>query len=251
MPWERIGFFANTIERGNADLEHSTAWNYDIFLSFYNRLGLFTIGGFYKEVEAIDYIRQTRIAEGDFNGFQVTEPVNAKGTSTVYGFEVELQANLRFLPNPLDGIVLYANYTRIYSETFFPFFEIGPRSPDPPFRPVIIDTVRTGRLPGQADYIANLSIGYEKGGFSGRLSMIYQGSSLQRIETRGELDGFTNAFARWDLAVQQKIGRGISFYLNVNNLTDRSEAAFLGIETFSTVEEFFGWTADLGVRYKF
>lgn len=66
-----------------------------------------------------------------------------------------------------------------------------------------------------------------------------------------ELDGFTDTFARWDLAVQQKVGRGISFYLNVNNLTDRPESAFLGIETFATVEEFFGWTADLGVRYTF
>ena len=251
VPWERIDFFDNNIERGNADLKHSKAWNYDAFLSFYNRLGLFTVGGFYKEVEGIDYLRQTRITEGEFNGFQLTEPVNAEGTSTVYGFEVELQTNLRFLPSPLDGVVLYANYSRIYSETFFPFFEIGPRSPDPPFRPIIIDTVRAGRLPGQADYIANLSVGYEKGGFTGRISMIYQGPSLQFVGTRGELDGFTNTFARWDLAVQQKIGRGLSVYLNVNNLTDRPEAAFLGIETFATVEEFFGWTADLGVRYKF
>ena len=251
VPWERILFFNNSIDRGNSELKHAYAWNYDAYASFYNRLGLFTVGAFYKHVYDIDYLRRTRVTEGEFSGFNLTEPVNAEGKSTVYGGEVEVQTNFRFLPSPLDGVVLYLNYSRIYSETLFPLFEIGPRSPDPPFRPTIIDTVRAGRMPGQADYIANVSMGYEKWGFSGRISMIYQGPSLQFVGTRSELDGFTDAFARWDLAVQQHIGAGLSVYFNMNNLSDQPEASFLGEEDFETLQEFFGWTADLGVRYTF
>jgi len=106
-------------------------------------------------------------------------------------------------------------------------------------------------LKGQADYIANLSIGYEKGGFTGRVSMVAQGEILETIGTRSELDGFSDAFVRWDLAVQQKIWNRISLFLNANNLTNQAESEFLGIRAFPTRDEYFGWTADLGVRYKF
>jgi len=37
----------------------------------------------------------------------------------------------------------------------------------------------------------------------------------------------------------------------VNNFTNNSEGAFLGKVDYPTREEYFGWTMDLGVRYKF
>jgi len=251
VPWERISYLDTYVERGNPNLKHTTAWNYDLFLSVHNLYGLFTLGGFYKELENIDYISTSRIQEpgASVNGFQLTQPVNSEGTTTVYGFEIELQTNLRFLPSPFDGIILYANYTNIHSETFFPLFEIGPRSTTPPYAPTIIDTVRSGRMPGQADQIANFAIGYEKGGFSGRLSMTYQGESIQYVGSRQELDGFTDAYIRWDLILQQKVMDGLNIFLNINNLTNRPEKAYLGIESFLTDEQYYGWTADLGVKY--
>ena len=252
VPWERIVIFNNTIERGNPDLKHTTANNYDIYASIYtNRFGLLTIGGFYKKLDNIDYIRVTRIQEGEFNGFELTEPVNAEDESTVYGVEVDLQTNFRWLPPPFDGLLLNANYTYIFSETFFPFFEVGPRSTLPPFRPTIIDTVRAGRMPGQSDGLINVSIGYEKGGFSGRVSMLYQGISLETVGTREELDGFLDDFVRWDAAINQRISPDFTVFLNLNNFTNRAERAFLGSEAFSTYEEYFGWTVDIGVRYSF
>ena len=106
-------------------------------------------------------------------------------------------------------------------------------------------------MPGQSDKIANLSIGYEKGDFSGRVSMIYQGSALQTIGTREELDGYTDDFLRWDLTAQYEVIENLKVLLNVNNFTSRPESAFLGIESFPTREEYFGWTADFGVKYSF
>ena len=254
VPFEEINDAEQTVRRGNPLLKHTKAWNYDAFLSLYsNRFGLLTLGGFYKKLRDIDYLKLGfRVTEGEFANYTLTEPTNAD-ESTVYGFEVDVQTNLRFLPSPLDGIVINANYAYAHSETFFPFFEIGPRSPDPPFRPTLIDTVRVGRLPGQADHIANLSLGYEKGGFSGRLSMIYQGESLALVGTRSELDGFTDDLVRWDLALTQKIGalKGTSFFANVNNLSNRPEISYLGIAAFPTAEEYFGWTFSAGVRYAF
>ena len=201
-------------------------------------------------MENVDYIKTSRIEGGKYNGYTLTEPVNAEGESTVKGFEIELQTNLKLLPSPFDGIVIYANYSRIFSETFYPLLKVERGGP-PFFKSIFIDTVRVGRIPGQADHLANLTLGYEKGGFSGRVSMVYQGESLMTIGTREELDGYSDAFIRWDVAMQQKIFKGFSIYLNLNNISDRSEGAFLGLESYPTREEFFGWTGDLGIRYKF
>lgn len=253
VPWQNINYNESQLSKGNPDLRHTKVWNYDAFLSFYNKLGLFTIGAFYKELNDIDYIQVSRNQEaGQFRGFQITEPVNGEFEATVQGVELDLQTNFQFLPKPFNSLLLGANYTYVQSETFYPLFEIGPRSPEPPFQPTIIDTIRSGRFPGQADHIVNISLGYEKGGFSGRVSMVYQGATLGDIGTRAELDGFTDEFTRWDLIMKQKIGdSGFTVILNVNNISDTPERTFLGSRTFVTREEFFGWTGDIGVQYRF
>jgi TonB-dependent receptor len=252
VPWERISAGEATVELGNPDLKHTSAYNYDAFLSCYGNRGLFTVGGFYKRLEKIDYIRSTRNQEpGRTFGYSLTSPVNSDENTTVKGYEIELQTNFKTLPSPWDGVVLHFNYTHIISETFYPLFLIGPRSPNPPFRPTLIDTFRVGRMPNQADDIANLSIGYEKRGFSARYSLMYQGKALQNVGNRIELDGFTDTFLRQDLALQQKVTRNVSLFWNANNLSNVSEGAFLGSRQFPTEEEFFGWTADLGIRYEF
>ena len=251
VPWQQISILDATINKGNPNLKHTQVWNYDLFLSMYNEYGLFTMGGFYKKLWDVDYIRQSRILDGSkYNGYMLTQPVNAENPSTVYGAEIELQANLSLLPSPFDGIVFYANLSMMKSKTNFPYFVIGPRSPLPPFAPTIIDTVREGSMPGQANYIGNLAIGYEKGGFSGRLSVIFQGKSLFFVGPRPELDGFTDETTRWDLAIQQKIYDNISIYLDVNNISDRPERSLLGVWNYPTDEQFFGWTADVGIKFK-
>lgn len=250
VPWEEILRLDSEINKGNPFLEHTKVWNYDLFLSFYNRYGLFTLGGFYKELWNIDYIRRSRVKEGKYKGFMLTQPVNAEKKSTVWGFEVELQADLTLLPKPFDGFIIYLNYSHMKSKTLYPFFEIGPRSPLPPFQPTVIDTVREGPMPGQANDIANLTLGYEKGGFSGRLSLVYQGKSLSTVGTREELDGYSDDFFRWDLAFQQKIYNNFMIFLNFNNISNIPDRSFLGIKDFPTDEEFYGWTMDLGIRYK-
>ncbi len=249
VPWERISYFDGTVERGQPYLKHTKVWNYDIFFSFYGNYGLFTLGAYYKSLKDIEYIRVSRITDpGPTVGYTLTQPENSEYETEVYGIEFEVQTNLRFLPNPFDGIVISANYSYIHSKTHFPFLKVGPRSPLPPFNFTFIDTAREGRMPGQANHLANVTVGYEKGNFSGRISMIYQGDALQTIGVRSELDGYSDDFVRWDLAMQYKFLPNMAVTFNMNNLTNLPEGAFLGIETYATREEYFGWTADLGIR---
>jgi TonB-dependent receptor len=251
VPYERIGFADQTIARGNPDIRQTRATNYDIYISLYNNdLGLITLGGYYKKLQDIDYIKQSRVIGGQFNAFELTEPVNGD-ESNVWGIEIDVQTNLRNLPSPFDGFVINANYAYIRSETYFPYFEIGPRSPDPPYTPLIIDSFRKGTLPGQAEHVGNLSLGYEKGGFSGRVSMTYQGRALQLVGARAELDGYTEGFVRWDATVMQKISSLFSVYCDVNNISNQPDQAYVGDIIYPTNLEYFGWTADLGVRVSF
>ncbi|MFB0517588.1 MAG: TonB-dependent receptor [Candidatus Neomarinimicrobiota bacterium] len=256
VPWRNFKEDGSILEQGNPDLDPVKSWNYDAFFSFYGRLGLFTLALFSKEVENVDYIRTRRISEETRVEYglryldTIVQPENVEDVTQVRGFEIELQTNLKRLPSPLDGIVLYANYSRVFSETFYPFLLIEHETVFP-WGEICIDTVRTAPMIGQADYIANLAVGYEKGGFSGRLSMIYQGKILKKVDRREELDEYDNDFIRWDITMQQELLKGINLYLNLNNVTDRSEGTYLWKEVFPTYEEYFGWTADLGIRYEF
>jgi TonB-dependent receptor len=254
VPWEIISpQNPPRISRGRPDLKHTTAWNYDAFVYFYNTYGLFTVGGFWKNLQNIDVQSRSTIIGGPYAGYQLNQPINLPGTSTVKGLEIDFQSNLRSLRGWWKGIILGANVTIARSETQIPFFEIkqtfDPNTP-PFFFTEVIDTVRAGRVPGQANLIGNVQLGYELKGFSGRISMSYQGNSLARVGERTELDAFTDRSIRWDFAAQQKLTRYWAVFLNLNNLSNQPEAAFIGNSNFSSEREVFGLTGEVGLRYK-
>ncbi len=66
------------------------------------------------------------------------------------------------------------------------------------------------RMPDQPANIVNVTLGYDLGGFSARLSYLYQADKLTGIGYSGlypttVLSSYTGAYERWDLSVQQKI----------------------------------------------
>ncbi|MDZ7723561.1 MAG: TonB-dependent receptor [candidate division KSB1 bacterium] len=145
------------------------------FTYYSGRFGLFSVGGFFKRLENISY-RARRVQmdpDKEYYGYSIYEPQNTDGITDVYGFEVDMQTNLLFLPSPLDGFVINANYTRIYGHSYFPVNK-SITGPPPYYSVIYVTEERKGRIPGQSDYIANLSLGYEKGRFSGRVTMNYQ-----------------------------------------------------------------------------
>jgi TonB-dependent receptor len=256
VPFQNVNDPEQTLSRGNPDLKHTSAVNYDVFLSFYkNSIGYLSVGLFYKELENIDYIRTTRLQEGEFSGYELTSPVNAEGTSTVKGIEIDFQTDFRFLPKPLNGLILSTNIAFIKSETFFPVFKIGPRSPDPPFRPTIIDTVRSGKLPGQPDVTASFTLGYEIGLFSARASLAYQQDILNEIASTSLGDGLSEGFSFWDFRLNQsfKSAPNLTFFFNVNNILSENEKDFIGSGDISKKSRDFsyGLTASTGIKVKF
>lgn len=254
IPFRRINDNEQTIRQADPNLLHTTSWNYDLTLSFYNKYGLISLSGFYKQLRNIDYERVfTRILPPDdqYVGYEISTPDNSGQPTTIMGMEFDLQANLRFLPKPLNGIILSANATILDSETFYPFIPAPLRSSEPPFTPtVLLDEFRPGRAPRQANFISNISIGYEVGGFSGRVSMVYQGDTSSEIGPVPALDSYTGRNTRFDLALRQKVSKKLRVYFNWNNFTNAAELSFLGDTSRPTSEVYFGFTADLGLQFR-
>ncbi len=248
VPFEDVNTAEETVSRGNPDLKHTTARNYDVFLSLYNRYGLFTAGGYYKKLNNIDYLfsfRETDRASQYLN-YNITQPINSP-EGKVYGFEFDLESNFSFFPSPLDGIILNLNFTKIHSETYFPYFEIVRINGNA----VGLAEFRQGRLPGQPNTVWNLTVGYEKGGFSGRISFVHQDDVLYLVGVRSDDDVYTDSFLRVDMSLSQKIYSNLRIFVNLNNITNVSEGAYYYEKRFPVNEEYFGWTADLGAKLNF
>jgi len=266
LPKKKVYAYRNLVSFGRPDLKPQIAANYDLFLSFYsNHIGLLTLGGFYKEIDDLIFKRNGHkifnAAEEGFepslNGFILDRPENNNFLTKIKGFEVEWQTNFHWLPSPFDGIILNANFTHIWSETAFPrSFVEREKIPVPPFvKTTVIDTFRLGNMPNQADDIANISVGYDKGPFSARFSMLYQGRTLRSVGERPELDGFTADLLRMDLSVKYRLTGHLGLFLNFNNITSEPDEAFQMAtafpEKYPTSREYYGWTTDIGIGYAF
>jgi TonB-dependent receptor len=262
MPKKKVHGTERLVEFGRPDLQPQISTNYDIFLSFYgNTIGLLTLGGFYKEIDDLIFNRQghkilNAAKEGftpDLQGFTLDRPENNPFLTRVRGLEVEWQTRFHWLPRPFDGIVLNANYSHIWSKTHFPrSFVLSEKIPVFPFlKTTVIDTFRTGDMPDQSDDIANISIGYDKGPFSARLSWLYQGKTLAIVGERPELDGFTADLLRMDLSIKYRLTRYLDLFFDWNNITDEPDESYQSQTKFLTASEYYSWTMDVGLGLRF
>lgn len=255
IPYRRINDNEQTINQANPQLLHTKAWNYDVSVSAYNQYGLFTISGFYKELRDADYVRTFRQllpVDDPFTGYVITNPDNSSGTTSIKGIELDIQTNLRFLPKPFNRLVLSANATFLDSKTSYPFVDVSERNPLPPFNPNInLNGFRSGKAQFQAAVISNVSVGYEHGGFTSRLSVVYQGKTFTGLNTIASLDANSIGNTRMDLALKQKITKNLKIYFNWNNITNAAEGAYIGNSDRPTSEDYYGFTADLGVQLTF
>jgi hypothetical protein len=236
------------------------ATNYDLFFTFHsNRLGLFTIGGFYKFVDDLIYERnavvttqeeaQTISTEYDVQRYRIYEPVNNKYQTVIRGFEVEWQSNLLWLPRPFSGLVVNANFSRMFSETQYPHFYFV--RPPGEIIQVPVDTFRVGNMVHQPDYVANVSIGYDYKNFSARVSMQYQGATLHRLGARPVEDDYTDDYLRFDASVYQRFFGGMAtLYLDLQNITNRADRANRFTPEFPTDREYYGFMFDVGMRIR-
>jgi outer membrane receptor protein involved in Fe transport len=272
----------------NPYLWPALADNFDIGVSFYtNKLGLFTLNGFYKDISELIYripdyepafvenleltgappslIESLTAAESLYdpviyspNTTNDNKPINNPNKSTYYGLEVSWQSNFWYLPGLLSGLVLDLNYTMIWSSTELPYMGFVEGLDTTGIFPVVVFRAvyetRESRMLDQPANIFNARIGWDYKGFSTRLSFRYQGETITSIDPlHSLLDELSTALFRIDLNARQQITPRLALSLDIVNLNNYIDDRVVDAQgqTFPRRSEYYGMNITLGVRYDF
>lgn len=270
-PISYISADGNQITAANYSLKPSLSTNFDLGISiFNNEIGLLSANAFYKNIKDLIFYSAFRVGPGiepdsvleipsTWTPNTKTPQINAfrnnPDPAKYSGFEIEWQTRFWYLPSVFSGLVLNINYTHIYSEMKLAYDslviqQIGTRRVYS-LNPTSINT----RMPDQPAHIVNITIGYDLGDFSARLSYLYQTDKLTGIGYDGvvpssRLSSYTGGYGRWDLTLQQKFYQSLSVFANFNNLNNRRDQNFIGSKlVHPSYIEYYGFTMDIGVRY--
>lgn len=263
IPNAEINNSGNRISAGNPNLSHSITTGYDLSFSFFSqKWGLFTIGGFYKDIDNIFIPRTQQLVDQetaeevgwpDYSGYRLSSYANLPD-SKVYGYELELQSNLGWVNNFLRGIVFSVNYARLYSETqvYFLTSETTFSGGFPPIPTTIYyDNQRIVTMPTQAPHIFRASLGYDIKGFSVRFSSSFQGTKARSYSLNKDFDSYDLQFWRFDASAKQKIGDRWSIFLNLNNISNQQDIRFTRNENYISNIQTYGFTGTIGVQFRY
>ncbi len=256
-----------SVKKGNPDLKHATAWNYDASVTFYTgEFGLLSIGGYTKNISNMFYNISGTLSPEDAvkNGlppqsFNLTEDYTNLDNSYVRGIEFDYKTHFNFLPKPFNRFAFGVNFTRLWSSTYYMVWKkVEDIVMYNNVRPtLVVDFTKSyfqkteSRMPSQVDFTLNTFLGYDHKGFSTRVSMSYQGNRLTSINPTTDKPGYynyTDAYMRFDVTAKQKINKYFSVLLNLNNLTNATEKGYRYTSAFPTYENMYGFSADFGVE---
>ncbi|KAF5413603.1 MAG: hypothetical protein C5S43_00075 [Candidatus Methanocomedens sp.] len=259
LPWK--------YEAGVPDLQCERWNNVDLMLAFHsNKLGLFSINGFYKTVTNKIWRRSwTRIASDDPVPYfpsdaevDVTSWYNHEHETYVRGLEVEWQTNFWYLPKPFNYFTLTANYSYINNQAVYPdsrvsVVEVGVSSTGRPlYEKVRSDSTYTGPMLNQPSHLANISLGFNYKTFDIWVSYQYIGETQISDATQPEYDRYKTAFSRFGLQAKYELPiHGIQILFNVANINNLVEEQYYRGDSRPASLQAYGWTADFGVRYMF
>ncbi len=260
------GFQPFVYKSTNPELKSEFWTNYDAQVTLHNpKIGLLSMSGFYKTVEDKIWQRTYKRIRGDsmvpyfpdMATVNVTAWENHPYTVKLQGIEVEWQTSFWYLPRPFNFFTLYLNYTYTKSETQYPYTRIDNVIPPEGGRPVAVrvDSSTTGPMLFQPKHIANGSLGFNLKNFNAWFSFQYHGEIFTgKNYFLNELDPLKENFYRLDLQltydIPLKIPGEIQVLANFANLSNYSETRRLRGDPRPTYKEAYGWTIDLGVRYR-
>jgi TonB-dependent receptor len=276
---QRAADLSPALTVGNPRLADAKAWNYEISTSFFgNTIGLLTLSAYYKNITDMYHMAENIVVNKaqaqsylDSVGIQwqnpfgavsyyLTYPYTSPQSTHVWGFEIEQQTNMSFLPWLLKNFVLSYNVSVVRSETYIRSYLWAAHVDTGYVRNVpVINTTYYAKyvdvkqkLEGQPELFGNVALGYDIGGFSARVSLFFQGEYTQTYSTDGTADIMVNKLSRWDLSLKQQVTSAIAVMLNVNNFTNVEENTSIknrntGWDLLYTSNNY-GITADLGVQ---
>ena len=229
-----------TATSGNPALDPFESDSYDISLEWYFAPGaLASVSAFYKDVGGFIFSAGTPETVAGVNWMTVNRPRNA-AEAEIQGFEINLQSDLLFLPAPLNGLGIVANYTYSDSSTGFPSDSVVPAGTD-------------FQYPGLSENLYNLVLYYENGPIDIRLAQNYRDEFLLDAVFGGFAGSrHTDSYAQLDLSGSYRVNDNITLTLSGVNLTNtRFDRYFNGDPTIIANTNFIGRQIFFGGRMNF
>lgn len=200
---------------GNPRLQPLRADQFDASLEWYFAPGsAFTVGAFYKNVKTFIYNRASfEIPTGEVappgqpEGYLITRPYNGEG-GKVKGVEVLFQTPFYFLPSPLDGFGVVANFSYIDSSTSL----LDRKGQSLPFQ-------------GLSKINYNLVGYYEKGGFGARVAYNYRDKFFDSVGP-GSTAIYYAPFRTVDASIRYEFGN-FTIFADASNLTNEVQRRYV------------------------
>lgn len=221
-----------SVTGGNVNLEPPISTQGDISFEYYTgKSSLISGAVFYKDVKNFiaSFVTTGIDLDLDDQGRELTfsRPENL-ASAKIRGFEIGIQQFFDFLPSPLDGFGIIANYT--YSD-----------SQDQSGFPLVAVSKNSYNLVGL----------YEKGPFSARLAYNYRDEAV--FEFSEGRPSFVGARSQLDAQVGLDIMKGVAVSLQAQNLMPRKSATHeysvneIALNSYALSERRFS----VGLRAKF
>ena len=197
-------------ERGNPDLDHTTADNIDLRYEYFpDSRDQFMVGLFYKNI-------QKPIEFGMMNGYgQDTYymPMNF-GNADNYGLEIDL---IKYF----SWCGVKANYTYTNSNITTSKMLVIDNPDEDAETNIITEYVNQTRpLNGQAEHVANLSLLLKdnRHGWNGQLAFSYTGDRLAIVSRYYNQDIWQAGYLSMDASVEKRFKSGLILFAKVSNL---------------------------------
>jgi TonB-dependent receptor len=231
---------ANTDTRGNPAIKPFRSDNFDLSVEYYPKsLGVMSLSLYAKNIK--DFIFTQSLPGQGTGGRTLVQPLNGN-TAKIVGLEATWQQQFTFLPSPFDGLGLYANATMNSSNT-----DYGAARPG--------ENVAFSR---QSKRIANLALSYEKYDFFLRVSLNYRSPFIEEagFGADASTDLWVDDHTQIDVSANYKLTKNFTVYAEILNLTEepyimRWGNGAGGPSNLLRKSEFYKYTADFGVRFRY
>jgi len=244
-------------ERGNPDLKHTKADNYDLRYEFFpGPTEQYMAGIFYKKIK-------NPIEFGMMSGFGQDVfymPMNF-GNANNYGVELDI---IKYF----NWFGIKANYTYTNSDITTTKIRVLD-NPDPNAETNILTEYisQTRSLYGQSENVANFSLLFKdrSNGWDGQLSFAYTGDRLVIVSRYLDQDTWQAGYISMDVSVEKRFKLGLSLFTKGSNLINspmiqyvkqnEQNISLTNVERYKggivDRKEYYGLNFSIGLRYKF
>jgi len=236
-PRESVDRANLAVSRGNIALKPVTSDNLDLSTEYYlGSVGYVSAGVFYKKLKNNIYSPGGFKTTIDGEVYDLDEPHNAEG-GHVAGVELGYEQQFKFLPSPLDGFGVSANWT--YADS----------------------SVKTGyasvpeiQLFDQVKNTVNAGIFYDKGKWRARLAWLIRSKTIPADyginPNHPELGRVIAGSTTLDLTASYRFAKQWTVYGEFQNLLNTPGRAYDGNESLRLdYNEYTDWSAQVGVRW--